>query len=63
MGPDDIFNIDSIAKTMTATLVIKLFEAGKLSLDDRAYRYLPDELVDGLQIYKSRDFSREITIS
>jgi D-alanyl-D-alanine carboxypeptidase len=59
---DDQFNIDSIAKTMTATIVMKLVEAGELGLDDRICRYLPDSLVEGLHVYKGRSYSEEITV-
>jgi CubicO group peptidase (beta-lactamase class C family) len=42
MLSDDQFNIDSIAKMMTATIVMKLVEARKLGVDDRISQYLPD---------------------
>lgn len=35
------FRIGSITKTMTATLVMQLRDAGELSLDDLLYRHLP----------------------
>jgi D-alanyl-D-alanine carboxypeptidase len=62
MRPDDQFNIDSVAKMMTATIVMKLVEAEKLRLDDKIGRYLPDSLMAGLHVYKGKDYSDEITI-
>ncbi|MGB3717667.1 MAG: serine hydrolase domain-containing protein [Candidatus Promineifilaceae bacterium] len=62
MLPDDQFNIDSIAKMMTATIVLLVAEAGELGLDDLIDRYLPGHLMDGLHVYEGRSFSQEITI-
>jgi CubicO group peptidase (beta-lactamase class C family) len=62
MLPDDQFNIDSVAKMMTSTIVMKLVEDGRLGLDDRIGRYLPDSLIDGLHSYEGRSYSEEITV-
>jgi CubicO group peptidase (beta-lactamase class C family) len=62
MLPDDQFNIDSIAKMMTATIVMKLVKAEDLGLDDRICRHLPDSLMDGLHVYEGRSYSEEITV-
>jgi D-alanyl-D-alanine carboxypeptidase len=62
MLPDDQFNIDSIAKMMTSTVVMKLVEAGKLGLEDRIGQYLPDSLMEGLHVYQGRPYSDEITV-
>ncbi len=40
--PDDIFGIGSITKAFTAATVLKLAEAGKLSLDDTLEKWRPD---------------------
>ncbi|MEZ4918175.1 MAG: serine hydrolase domain-containing protein [Saprospiraceae bacterium] len=42
---DKIFEIGSITKTFTASLVMKLQEAGSLSLDHPLQKYLPVEMV------------------
>jgi len=60
--PDDQFNVDSIAKMMTATIAMKLVEQKRIRLDDPIAQYLPDPLVAGLHVYKGRSFSREITV-
>lgn len=62
MLPDDQFNLDSIAKIMTATIVMKLVEAGTLGLDDRIGQYLPDSLMDGLHVYEGRSYGEEIAV-
>jgi CubicO group peptidase (beta-lactamase class C family) len=42
LSPDHVFRIASVTKTFTASLVLKLVEEGKLSLDDRLAKFLPD---------------------
>ncbi len=61
MLPDDQWNIDSIAKTMTATIVMKLVEAKELRVDDRISRYLDGSLMDKLHVYQGRSYGKEIT--
>lgn len=39
--PSSVFPILSISKTLTATAVMQLRDAGKLSLDDKVAKYLP----------------------
>jgi D-alanyl-D-alanine carboxypeptidase len=62
MLPDDQFNIDSIAKMMTATIVMQLAEARELGIDDRINQYLPDPLMDGLHVYEGRAYGEQITV-
>jgi CubicO group peptidase (beta-lactamase class C family) len=40
--PDTLFQIGSITKTMTATMILQLRDEGRLSLDDRLLKYLPN---------------------
>jgi CubicO group peptidase (beta-lactamase class C family) len=42
MPPDAIFEIGSITKQFTAVAILKLRDAGKLSLDDDITKWLPD---------------------
>lgn len=41
-GNDNLFRIASITKTFTATVILRLAEEGKLSLDDKLISYFPD---------------------
>lgn len=41
LTPEMAFNITSNTKTFTATMIMKLVEQGKLSLDDSIQKYLP----------------------
>ena len=63
MLPDDQFNIDSIAKMMTAVLVMKLVEAKELSLEDRICQFLPRSIIEGLHVYKGQLYGERITIA
>lgn len=49
-GPDTQYRIGSISKTLTATLVLRLRDAGALALDDLLYRHLPGTPVGGVTI-------------
>jgi len=62
MLPDDQFDIDSIAKMMTSTIVMKLVEAGSLSLDHKIHLYLPDSLMEDLHVLEGRSYGDEITV-
>jgi CubicO group peptidase (beta-lactamase class C family) len=62
MTKDTPIYIASITKLYTATVIMRLYEKGALSLDDPMAKYLPEWLIRGIHIYKGRDYSREITI-
>jgi CubicO group peptidase (beta-lactamase class C family) len=42
VDPDTVFRIASMTKSFTALCILKLRDAGKLSLDDPAERYIPE---------------------
>lgn len=44
MTPETIQNIGSVSKTITATAVMQLYEAGRFDLDDDISEYLPFEV-------------------
>ena len=62
MTKDTPIYIASITKLYTATAIMRLHEKGALSLDDPMSRYLPKELIQGIHVYKGKDYSYEITI-
>jgi len=62
MTKDTPIYIASILKLYTATVIMRLYEKGTLSLDDLMSRYLPEGLIRGIHVYKGRDYSQEITI-
>ena len=62
MTKDTPIYIASITKLYTATVIMQLYERGALSLDDPMSRYLPEQLIRGIHVYKGKDYSNEITI-
>ena len=70
MGPDDDrpltgdtpFRIASTTKPMTAVVILRLAEQGRLGLDDPISRYLPESLVDRLHVLDGRSYGGLITI-
>jgi D-alanyl-D-alanine carboxypeptidase len=62
MTKDTPIYIASITKLYTATAIMRLYEKGALSLDDPMSKYLPERLIQGIHVYKGKDYSHEITI-
>ena len=62
MTSDTPIYIASVTKLYTATVVMLLVEKGALSLDDPMAKYLPRELINGIQVYNGKDYSAGITI-
>ncbi len=62
MLPDDQFRVASLGKMTLATLVMKLMEEGRFSLDDSIYHYLPDSIITGLHVLQGVDYSNQITV-
>ncbi len=62
MQPDDLIHIASVAKTMTATIALRLAEEGVLDLDDTVAAYLPPALLQGLHHFEGHSYDGEITI-
>jgi D-alanyl-D-alanine carboxypeptidase len=64
MSADHSFKIASIAKTLTATVVLQLVEEGKLNLDDTLETFFDSSVVDldTLHIHDGISYGRGITI-
>ncbi|MDF2505763.1 serine hydrolase [Clostridium sp.] len=59
---DSIMNLSSVSKLFTTTCVINLIQQGKLSLDHKVSQFFDSKMIDGIHIYKGRDYSNEITV-
>ena len=62
MTSDTPIYIASVTKLYTATAVLLLQERGSLPLDDPMAKYLPPDLIGGLQRDGGTDYSTRITI-
>lgn len=56
------FFIASITKLFISTVVMKLYEDGKLSLEDPVSKHLPENLVSNIHKLKGVDYSHRITV-
>ncbi|HEY2421036.1 MAG TPA: serine hydrolase domain-containing protein [Neobacillus sp.] len=56
------YHTASIAKTFTSVIIAKLAEDGKLKYNDPISKYLTEDLMKDLHIYKGRDYSNDILI-
>ncbi|MDG5813695.1 serine hydrolase [Chitinispirillales bacterium ANBcel5] len=52
----------SVGKLFTSTVISVLYEKGKLDFEDTINNYLDSSIMDGLHVYKGKDYSNEITI-
>ena len=59
---DQPFHTASIGKTFTATLINMLEERNVLTINDPITKYLDDQILDGLFVYKGTDYKDEVTI-
>jgi D-alanyl-D-alanine carboxypeptidase len=62
MRADDWIYTASVAKTMTATVALRLVEEGLLDLDEVLPAYLPATLLDGLHRYDGRSYDERISL-
>ena len=62
MTTETPFWIASITKLFIAAAVFKLQESGKLSIEDKVTRYLPEEILQGVYIVKGTDHYSAITL-
>lgn len=62
MTVDTPYNIASITKMYTASVTLKLHEQGLLDLDEVISKYLPVSLINGIHVYKGKDYSCQIRV-
>lgn len=60
--PAQSWHMASIGKTFTAVIIMQLAERGQLDLHDPLSRYLPAPLLQGLHVYKGKDYTEQITL-
>lgn len=62
MTDDTPYYIASITKMYTAVIIMKLYEENRLDLNDPISKYLPNSVIEGLNVFDGVDYSSEITI-
>lgn len=60
---DSRYYIASINKLYVSALVLKLSTEGKIALSNKISKYLSEEIIKGLHIYKGREYSKDLTIA
>ena len=59
---DTPFHLASITKLFTAVVIMQLYEAGHIELDDSMADYLPKSLIDGIHVYKGVNYTDTVQI-
>ena len=59
---DSQYYIASINKLFVSAIILKLYTEEKLELHDKISKYLSEEEVRGLHIYKGKDYSNDISL-
>lgn len=62
LSTDQSYFIASTTKLFTTAIILHLKSEGKLKLEDKISKYLDKSIMNGLHIYKAKDYSDEITI-
>jgi CubicO group peptidase (beta-lactamase class C family) len=63
IAAEDPYYIASINKLVIASILLKLYAAGRVDLNDKISEYLPKEIITGLHIHKGKEFSNDLTIT
>ena len=59
---DSQYYIASINKLFVSAVILQLYSQNKLDLLDKISKYLPKDKVQGLHIYKGKDYSEKLSI-
>lgn len=62
MQAETPFLIASVTKMFTAAAVMMLHEQGKLSLEEKVIKYLPEGLTEGILHYQGKDYTSFLTV-
>lgn len=59
---NSMMNLASVTKLFTTTCIIQLVQQEKLSLEQKISEFFSTEILEGIHIYKGREYSYEITV-
>ncbi len=54
--------MESCGKMFTSVIISKMYENNKISFDDNISKYLSNEIMNKLHIYKDKDYSKDIKV-
>jgi len=60
---DSQYYIASINKLFVSAIILKLYTEKKVDLQDKISKYLPEEVVRGLHVYKGKEFSHDLSLA
>ena len=59
---DSQYYIASINKLFISAIILRLFTEGRLQLNHKISKYLPEEALQGLHIHEGKDYSKDLSI-
>ncbi|MDH4211935.1 MAG: beta-lactamase family protein [candidate division WOR-3 bacterium] len=59
---DSQYYIASINKLFVSAIILKFYTENRLDLNDKISKYLPEEVVSGLHVYRGKDYSNDLSI-
>lgn len=62
INPDSKYFIASTTKLYVSAVLLRLIEEGKIALEDKLDKHLPESMVQGLHLYKGTDYSPQLTV-
>jgi D-alanyl-D-alanine carboxypeptidase len=62
VSADHTFHVASIGKTVTSTLVSKLYEQGRIDYEDPISNFLPGDVLDGLFVFQGFDYTANVLV-
>ena len=63
MKENSQYYIASINKFFISAIILRLCTAGRLNVQDRISKYLPEQVIKGLHLHKGKDYSKDLTIA
>jgi CubicO group peptidase (beta-lactamase class C family) len=63
MEEDSQYYIASINKLFVSGIVLRLYAENRLDLHDKIAKYLPDEVIRELHVYKGKDYSVHLSVA
>ena len=63
IAPENPYYIASINKLFISSILLKLYAAGRVDINNKISEYIPKEIMTGLHIHKGKEYSSDLTIT